>query len=86
MPNLIVLAIAFTAVYANYDEFYFSSNASCPALPFKCSTPISVCAHEGLLKKFYCCGCNGGVCWTQGQTCGGENGTPAGDQLQCGYW
>ena len=85
MRLLIVLSTTFITVSAFYDNFYFSSSASCPSMPYNCSVPNGVCAHESLLKKFYCCGwTESDICFTQGQTCGGEDSTPSVNQQQCG--
>ncbi|KAF2019790.1 hypothetical protein BU24DRAFT_489676 [Aaosphaeria arxii CBS 175.79] len=73
--------------FAAYSELFFATEESdwkCPRLSFKCIAP-SICAHEGLLDKYYCCAPeDDAVCWTGSESCKGSDGGPSSTQLGCG--
>ncbi|ORY12422.1 hypothetical protein BCR34DRAFT_300271 [Clohesyomyces aquaticus] len=90
MARLLLLSFLLSLpfrVLADYDKFYFSSNATnwqCDGISFQCPAP-QVCAHESLLDKYYCCGPGkDSVCWSGAQDCGGSNGAPSSNQVGCG--
>ncbi|KAF2190433.1 hypothetical protein K469DRAFT_721292 [Zopfia rhizophila CBS 207.26] len=72
--------------YADYDKFFFTSEASnwrCPGLRFNCPAPW-VCAYDGLLDKHYCCGTGSeDICWNGNTNCGGADKTPSTNQIGC---
>lgn len=55
---------------AQFDDFYWSVNNECPGyVGFNCTAPQQACAYHGLLNKWYCCGGDDGVCWTNAIRC-----------------
>lgn len=75
-------------VSADFDQFYFSSNATdfvCPGLGFGCIPPM-ICARESVTNLYYCCepGATDAVCWKGASDCdGGSKKTPSGSQQSC---
>ncbi|KAF2646530.1 hypothetical protein P280DRAFT_13122 [Massarina eburnea CBS 473.64] len=90
MIRTAVLAVALLGlerVAADYNQFYFPTNST----QFRCSgmgnvcPPPSVCAHDALTDVHYCCGTGSkdAVCWTNSQSCRGDDAQPASGQLGC---
>ncbi|KZM18424.1 hypothetical protein ST47_g10436 [Ascochyta rabiei] len=83
-----ILLVCASVVTADFDQFYFSSNATnyvCPGIGFGCKPPM-ICAHESVTDQFYCCapGATDAVCWKGSPACdGGSKQTPSGGQQSC---
>ncbi|KAF2032483.1 hypothetical protein EK21DRAFT_109862 [Setomelanomma holmii] len=83
------LAIHVAYVAAAYDRLYYASNST----KFFCTsgfglscTPPSVCAHDDLINKYYCCnpGDPKAVCYTgMDVDCKGANNAASGAQDKC---
>ncbi|KAH7089240.1 hypothetical protein FB567DRAFT_591351 [Paraphoma chrysanthemicola] len=83
------LATYVASAVAAYDRLYFAANSS----NFFCTNgfglscrPPSICAHDDLINKYYCCnpGDPSAVCYTgMNVDCKGTNGGPSGAQQQC---
>ena len=82
------LLVCATLVSAEFDDFFFSSNATeyvCPGIGFACNPPM-ICSHESLTDQYYCCapGATDAVCWKGSPSCdGGNDQTPSGSQQSC---
>ncbi|KAF3046957.1 hypothetical protein E8E12_009453 [Didymella heteroderae] len=75
-------------VSADFDKFFFASNATeyvCPGIGFACIPPM-ICSHESVTDLYYCCapGATDAVCWKGSASCdGGNKKTPSGGQQSC---
>lgn len=84
----VVLLASTRTVSADFDKFFFASNATeyvCPGIGFACTPPM-ICSHESVTDLYYCCmpGATDGVCWKGSSSCDGEGGkSPSGSQQSC---
>ncbi|KAF1927547.1 uncharacterized protein M421DRAFT_393067 [Didymella exigua CBS 183.55] len=88
-PTLTAVLLACTRIVsADFDEFFFASNATeyvCPGIGFACTPPM-ICSHESVTDLYYCCapGAIDAVCWKGSASCdGGDEKTPSGSQQSC---
>ncbi|KAF2628584.1 hypothetical protein BU25DRAFT_448019 [Macroventuria anomochaeta] len=88
-PILIAVFLACASIVsADFDDFYFASNATqyiCPGIGFGCIPPM-ICAHESVTDLYYCCmpGATDAVCWKGASACdGGSSKLPSGSQQSC---
>lgn len=85
MPSFRAIAPALLGVAAaDYTNFFFSSNNSCPDLGIRCEAPESLCAYDGVVDKYYCCsGARYNICRAFAATCEGRNDGPSSSQQEC---
>ncbi|GIZ37267.1 hypothetical protein CKM354_000072000 [Cercospora kikuchii] len=80
----LLASLVITLAHADYTEWYFSGNNSCPGLGIACNAPDSLCAYDSVVDKYYCCsGASYNVCRAFAADCGGSNGEPSSSQQEC---
>ncbi|KAF2213190.1 hypothetical protein CERZMDRAFT_96857 [Cercospora zeae-maydis SCOH1-5] len=84
MSRFALLASLVALTRADYTEWYFSGNNSCPGLGIACNAPDSLCAYDSVVDKYYCCsGASYNICRAFAAECGGSNGSPSSSQQEC---
>ncbi|PPJ54973.1 hypothetical protein CBER1_05633 [Cercospora berteroae] len=87
MLLLSLLANYTACVSAVCTNFYLNTSKECPGTGVTCSPGRSMCAHENVNDKNYCCDSlsdtGGNVCYTLSPSCDGSDGGPSSVQQSC---
>ncbi|KAM3423561.1 hypothetical protein BST61_g988 [Cercospora zeina] len=84
MSRFALFASLVALARADYTEWYFSGNNSCPGLGIACDAPDSMCAYDSVVDKYYCCsGASYNICRAFAAACGGSTGGPSSSQQEC---
>ncbi|KAF2173067.1 hypothetical protein M409DRAFT_17016 [Zasmidium cellare ATCC 36951] len=84
---LVLTTLAVAAVsLAEYQEFFFTANGTCPGLAWGCVADgvLAACAYDSTVDKNYCCGgAAQGTCRVSAPDCLGGDGGPSSTQQLC---
>ncbi|KAK4506887.1 hypothetical protein PRZ48_000620 [Zasmidium cellare] len=85
--RLLLPTLAFAALsLAEYQEFFFTANGTCPGLAWDCAAGgmLAACAYDSTVDKTYCCGgAAQGTCRINSPDCLGSDGGPSSTQQLC---